>query len=240
MSTDGEEMIFRESAPAATPPATEQPVRVRANGCSLDATLSVPRGAKGVVLVTDGTGRARRGARYGQLARVLNQSGLATLSFDLLTPAEAAGFSDAQRLDLGLLAGRLLAATEWVSRRPDTRGLPVGCFGAESGAAAVLVAAGDWPDFVKAVVVCGARPDLARDALSRVEAATLLLAAGEDVEAQAAARRARRRLRPESKLAIVPGASLQFDAPDALEKVADLAAAWFARHLGGAAARATA
>jgi putative phosphoribosyl transferase len=227
-------------AAEGTSPGQEWPVRVAANGYTLEGTLTVPRGARGIVLFAHGSGSSRRSPRNRYVAGVLNRAGLATLLFDLLTPDEEAGVSGDQRFNIDLLAGRLLGATEWVSCRPETQGLRVGYFGASTGAAAALVAAADWPDVVEAVVSRGGRPDLAGDALARVKAATLLIVGGDDVEVLALNRAARRRLRAESDLAIVPGATHLFEEPGALEKVADLAAGWFTRHLAAAAERATA
>jgi putative phosphoribosyl transferase len=218
----------------------EWPVKIPANGQALEGTLVLPRGARGIVLFAHGSGSSRRSPRNRYVANVLNRRGLATLLFDLLTPEEDAGLPGEQRLNIDLLAGRLLRATEWVSSRPETQGLPIGYFGASTGAAAALVAAADWPDVVEAVASRGGRPDLAGDALPRVEAPTLLIVGAEDHQVLALNRAARRRLHGESELAVVPGAAHLFEERGALEKVADLAAGWFSRHLGGTAARATA
>jgi putative phosphoribosyl transferase len=218
----------------------EWPVKIAANGHALEGTLVLPRGARGIVLFAHGSGSSRRSPRNRYVAGVLNRCGLATLLFDLLTPEEDAGLPGDQRFNVDLLAGRLLRATEWVSSRPETQGLHIGYFGASTGAAAALVAAADWPDVVEAVVSRGGRPDLAGDALPRVQAPTLLIVGAEDHQVLALNRAARRRLHVESELAVVPGAAHLFEERGALEKVADLAASWFDGHLGGTAARATA
>jgi putative phosphoribosyl transferase len=218
----------------------EWPVKIAANGHALEGTLVLPRAARGIVLFAHGSGSSRHSPRNRYVAGVLNRRGLATLLFDLLTPEEEAGLRGDQRFNIDLLTGRLLRATEWVSSRPETQGLPVGYFGASTGAAAALVAAADWPDVVEAVVSRGGRPDLAGDALRRVKAPTLLIVGGEDEQVLALNRTARRCLHVESELAVVPGAAHLFEERGALERVADLAADWFGRHLGATAVRATA
>jgi putative phosphoribosyl transferase len=218
----------------------EWPVKIAANGHALEGTLVLPRAARGIVLFAHGSGSSRHSPRNRYVAGVLNRRGLATLLFDLLTPEEEAGLRGDERFNIDLLTGRLLRATEWVSNRPETQGLPVGYFGASTGAAAALVAAADWPDVVEAVVSRGGRPDLAGDALRRVKAPTLLIVGGEDEQVLALNRTARRCLHVESELAVVPGAAHLFEERGALERVADLAADWFGRHLGATAVRATA
>jgi putative phosphoribosyl transferase len=220
--------------------ATEREVNIAANGDPLEGTLTLPRGARGIVLFAHGSGSSRRSPRNRYVAGVLNRRGLATLLFDLLTPAEESGLAGDQRFNIDLLAGRLLRATDWVESGPETQNLRIGYFGASTGAAAALVAAADWPDVIEAVVSRGGRPDLAGDALPRVKAPTLLVVGGEDHDVLALNRAARRRLRAETELVVVPGATHLFEEAGALEKVADLAAGWFIRHLGGRAARATA
>jgi putative phosphoribosyl transferase len=216
------------------------PVKIAANGDELQGTLTLPRGARGIVLFAHGSGSSRRSPRNQYVAGMLNRRGLATLLFDLLTPEEDAGLAGDQRFNIDLLTGRLLRATGWIGSRPETQGLHVGYFGASTGAAAALVAAADWPDVVEAVVSRGGRPDLAGDAMRRVKAPTLLIVGGEDHDVLALNRAAHRRLRAEGEVVTVPGATHLFEEPGALEKVADLAAGWFGRYLGSAATRATA
>jgi putative phosphoribosyl transferase len=220
--------------------AVGREVKIAANGEPLEGTLTLPRGARGIVLFAHGSGSSRRSPRNRYVADVLNRRGLATLLFDLLTPAEDSGLGGDQRFNIDLLAGRLMRATDWVESSPETQGLQIGYFGASTGAAAALVAAADWPDAIEAVVSRGGRPDLAGDALPRVKAPTLLIVGGEDHDVLALNRAARRRLRAETELAIVPGATHLFEEAGALEKVADLAAGWFTRHLAAAPSRATA
>jgi putative phosphoribosyl transferase len=231
----------RELTAAGVPEeVAERPVKIAVNGDTLEGTLALPRTARGIVLFAHGGGSGRRSPRNRYVADVLNRRGVATLLFDLLTPDEDGGLAGDQRFNIDLLAGRLLRATEWVQSRPETQGLHVGYFGASTGAAAALVAAADWPDVIEAVVSRGGRPDLAGEALPRVHAPTLLIVGAEDHAVLALNRAARRRLRGRSELVVVPGATHLFAERGALEKVADLAAAWFARHLGAGAARATA
>jgi putative phosphoribosyl transferase len=249
-TTDDEvrELLRRAEAerPAAPAPAVpgadvvERTVKIAANGDVLEGTLALPRGARGLVLFAHGSGSSRRSPRNRYVAGVLNRRRVATLLFDLLTPAEDAGLAGDQRFNIDLLAGRLLRATEWASSQPDTQGLHIGYFGASTGAAAALVAAADWPDVVEAVVSRGGRPDLAGDALPRVQAPTLLIVGGADEDVLALNRAARRRLRAESELAVVPGATHLFEERGALERVADMAAEWFVRKLGRRPSRATA
>jgi putative phosphoribosyl transferase len=163
------------------------------------------------------------------VAEALNHDGLATLLFDLLTPQEEQ--DRANVFDIGLLAGRLVAATQWLAREPRVGSLPVGYFGASTGAAAALWAAAGLGDRIGAVVSRGGRPDLAMKRLPLVTAATLLIVGGRDHQVLQLNRQAQALLRCENKLEIVPGATHLFEEPGALELVAGLARAWFAEHL---------
>jgi dienelactone hydrolase len=168
------------------------------------------------------------------VARVLRDAGLATLLMDLLTAEEEAADRDTGhlRFDIGLLAERLVAATDWLGRAPETAGFRVGYFGASTGAAAALVAAAGRPEKVGAVVSRGGRPDLAGDALPRVRAPTLLLVGGFDGPVIGLNRQALERLgSAEKQLVIIPGATHLFPEPGALEEVARLATDWLSRHL---------
>lgn len=215
-----------------------QEVRVPADGISLAGTLALPPGAAGVVLFAHGSGSGRHSPRNRFVARALHDVGLRTLLLDLLTPEEeASDASDAYpRFDVGLLAGCLVAATDWLAHNPDTAGLPVGYFGASTGAAAALVAAAARPGVVRAVVSRVGRPDLAGEALPFVQAPTLLVVGGADYAVIGLNEAAQRRLNPAvgRRLEIVPGAGHLFEEPGALEEVAGLAADWFARHLAPA------
>jgi dienelactone hydrolase len=160
---------------------------------------------------------------------------LATLLLDLLSADEEAvdRRTGELRFDIRLLSGRLAAATEWLAEYKPTHGLPVGYFGASTGAAAALVAAAERRDAVGAVVSRGGRPDLAGDALRHVRAPTLLIVGGRDTRVLALNREALEQLEVETALEIVPGATHLFEEPGALEQVARLARDWFTRHLGG-------
>jgi putative phosphoribosyl transferase len=211
----------------------ERLVRVAAGPVMLDGNLSVPEGARGVVLFAHGSGSSRLSPRNRHVAQLLNQAKLATLLVDLLTAAEeVVDRQTAQlRFDIGLLAERLVGVTDWLSHAPETRPLRTGYFGASTGAGAALVAAAERPEAVAAVVSRGGRPDLAGPALSRVRAPTLLIVGGNDVQVIALNRAALAQLRCEKQLVIVPGATHLFEEPGALEQVALLARNWFERHL---------
>jgi putative phosphoribosyl transferase len=192
--------------------------------------LVIPANAGAVVAFAHGSGSSRHSPRNQYVAHFLQQSGLATLLFDLLTPDEER--IDARtrhlRFDIALLARRLAAATAWLKKDADTSGLDVGYFGASTGAAAALVAAAERPEDVYAVVSRGGRPDLAGGSLPRVKAPTLLIVGGEDAAVIAMNQDAQQRLRvTEKKLVIVPGATHLFEEPGTLEQVASLACAWF-------------
>ncbi len=196
-----------------------------------DGSLRVPPDARALVLFAHGSGSSRFSPRNRFVAETLNRAGLATLLFDLLTPEEDAGQSRLRRFNIALLTERLVAMTDRVTADPATAALRIGYFGASTGAAAALVAAAERPSLVGAVVSRGGRPDLAQDALERVEAPTLLIVGGEDRRVLELNRWAQRRLRAPSELVVVPGASHLFEEPGALDEVARLAAGWFARHV---------
>jgi len=186
-----------------------------------------------VVLFAHGSGSSRLSPRNRHVARVLNEAALATLLVDLLTPEEEA--IDARkahlRFDIGLLAERLVAATDWLTAHPDTRDLRVGYFGASTGAAAALVAAAARSGAVGAVVSRGGRPDLAGRVLALVRAPTLLIVGGRDLQVLELNREAFAQLTCDKRLEIVPGATHLFEEPGALHEVARLAANWFVEHL---------
>lgn len=212
----------------------EQPVRIRAHDAQLLGDLTVPVAAEGIVLFVHGSGSSRRSTRNRFVAGALQRAGLATLLFDLLTEEEAAADAiDAHlRFDIDLLARRLIAATDWVRRHPETGALRVGYFGASTGAAAALIAAAERPDAIGAVVSRGGRPDLAGAWLPSVRAPTLLVVGGEDREVLRLNRAALHNLGGQPKaLELVAGATHLFEEPGTLDRVADLAAAWFRRHL---------
>jgi putative phosphoribosyl transferase len=209
------------------------PVRVPAGDVMLEGDLSVPAAAHGVVLFAHGSGSSRHSPRNRYVAQALNEAKLATLLLDLLTPDEEAvdRRTGHLRFDIGLLAGRLIHATDWIGRQPQTQQLAVGYFGASTGAAAALMAAVERADVVGAVVSRGGRPDLAGPALPRVRAPTLLIVGGHDDVVIELNEEALDQLRCEKSLVIIPGATHLFEEPGALEEVARLARAWFAGHL---------
>jgi dienelactone hydrolase len=211
----------------------ERLVHLSTGPVTLEGNLSLPEGARGVVLFAHGSGSGRHSSRNRYVARLLNQAGLATLLIDLLTAdEEAVDLQTAHlRFDIGLLAQRLVGATDWLTQQPDTRHLRIGYFGASTGAAAALVAAAERPDVVGAVVSRGGRPDLAGPALPLVRAPTLLIVGGSDVPVIGLNRAAFEQLRCEKQLVIVPGATHLFEEPGALDEVARLAREWFERHL---------
>jgi putative phosphoribosyl transferase len=208
---------------------THRAVVIPVGAARLPGDLDVPQSARGVVLFAHGSGSSRLSPRNRQVARRLNQAGLATLLFDLLTPAEAD--DRANVFDIELLATRLVAATRWLQAQPDTQALSLGYFGASTGAAAALWAAADLGTAIGAVVSRGGRPDLAGARLGAVTAPTLLLVGSRDEVVLDLNRAARARLRCASELVVVPGATHLFEEPGALDTVAHLAADWFIRFL---------
>jgi len=218
----------------------EREVRVRAGPVTLDGTLGLPPGAQGVVLFAHGSGSSRHSPRNRFVAAALRNAGLATLLVDLLTQDEEAvdAHTAELRFDIPLLAERLIDVVDWLLTNGETADLPIGTFGASTGAAAALVAAAERADVVEAVVSRGGRPDLAGPVLARVRAPTLLIVGGADRVVIGLNEQARAQLRQaETRMVIVPGASHLFEEPGALEEVARLAAEWFTRYLGAAQAR---
>ena len=183
----------------------------------------------GLILFAHGSGSSRHSPRNNYVARALQDARLATLLFDLLSEEEAAERDNV--FDVDLLADRLIAATSWVGDYAATRSLPLGYFGASTGAAAALIAAARLGDGIGAVVSRGGRPDLTGAALPHVRAPVLLIVGGDDTEVLSLNRAALRALRCEAKLEIVPGATHLFEEPGTLEAVVALARGWFAGHL---------
>jgi putative phosphoribosyl transferase len=209
--------------------AEETPVTLSAERVQLHGTLTVPRGAKGIVLFAHGSGSSRFSSRNQYVASVLQQANIATLLFDLLDEREA---DDRQKVfDISLLAERLKTAAAWVQTQEQVGTLHLGYFGASTGAAAALVAAATQGENVKAVVSRGGRPDLAGDALCSVQSPTLLIVGGDDEPVVELNRRALTQLRCEKQLKIVPGATHLFSETGALEQVAYLASQWFQLYL---------
>jgi dienelactone hydrolase len=212
----------------------EVPVRLDMGQVTLEGNLSVPDGARGVVLFAHGSGSSRRSPRNRFVAQQLASANLATLLIDLLTEEEERAEMSTRRLrfDIDLLAERLVGATDWLAADTRTATVPVGYFGASTGGGAALVAAAERPKRVAAVVSRGGRPDLAGNALPRVTAPTLLIVGGEDEPVIELNEWALVRLGSRVKrLEIVPGATHLFEEPGALEEVANLAADWFTHYL---------
>jgi len=208
-------------------------VKLTVDQVALNGNLIIPEQAKGLVAFAHGSGSSRHSPRNQYVAGVLRQSKLATLLFDLLTQDEEIEDQDTGhlRFDIGLLARRLIGATDWLKANDAAKHLKLGYFGASTGAAAALVAAAERPDVVGAVVSRGGRPDLAAPVLDRVKSPTLLIVGGDDFPVIDMNRQALARLRVEKKMVIIPGATHLFEEPGTLEKVAELAAEWFGSHL---------
>ena len=208
-------------------------VQIPAGTEVLFGNFTKPNNAGALVLFAHGSGSSRHSPRNGFVARVLNDAGLATLLFDLLTPEEEAidVRTREHRFNIGLLAKRLVHATTWVQQQEQTRDLRIGYFGSSTGASAALVAAAEIPELIGAIVSRGGRPDLAADALPKVRAPTLLIVGGNDDIVIELNEMARDRMRCEVKLEIVPGATHLFVEPGTLEQVAKLAGDWFSLHL---------
>lgn len=211
-------------------------VRVLGDKTEMTGDLVIPAHPKGLVLFAHGSGSSRLSPRNRYVAKSLNGGGLATLLLDLLTLEEEAldETTGAFRFNIDLLARRVAGATDWVKSRTDLKSLGLGYFGASTGAAAALIAAAERPDFVRAVVSRGGRPDLAKRAMTSVRAPTLLIIGGADEEVIEMNRSAMEKLTGTKKMVIVPGATHLFEEPGALEEVSRLARDWFLKYLPGA------
>ena len=211
--------------------AQAKDVHIRSGAVQLQGDLNISAGARGVVLFAHGSGSSRHSPRNQFVARTIREAGVGTLLFDLLTAEEEAVDIHTRhlRFDIGLLADRLIDATDWIKGEFDY--LSVGYFGSSTGGGAALVAAAEVGDRVGAVVSRGGRPDLAGDALPKVKSPTLLIVGGLDYPVIELNQEALARLRCEKELKIVPGATHLFEEPGTLEEVARLAADWFGRHL---------
>ncbi len=214
---------------AADPTAPGEEVAPRAGAIRLAGWLAVPPDATEIVVFAHGSGSSRHSPRNQYVASVLNDAGLGTLLFDLLTPEEEE--DRANVFDLGLLAGRLVAVTSWLRAQPRAADAAIGYFGASTGAAAALWAAAEPGAGIAAVVSRGGRPDLARPRLGAVTAPTLLIVGGHDEVVLDLNRRAQAELRCENELSVVPGASHLFEEPGTLDAAAGLASDWFRGHL---------
>jgi putative phosphoribosyl transferase len=211
----------------------ETPVHISLGQITLEGDLAVPEAATGIVLFAHGSGSSRLSSRNRAVARFLQEKGLATLLFDLLTHSEEQedNYTMRLRFDIGLLASRLAGATSWLALQKGIKNLAVGYFGASTGGAAALVAETRNPGIVKAIVSRGGRPDLAGKALHQVEAPTLLIVGGNDEQVIELNEQAMEQLTAVKKLVIVPGATHLFEEPGALDEVAQLASQWFLQYL---------
>jgi putative phosphoribosyl transferase len=209
-------------------------LEIPVEGGSIHGDLAFPERAQGVVLFAHGSGSGRHSSRNRAVAAALNARGLGTLLVDLLTEAEERIDLETRhlRFDIGLLADRLDFAIRWLLEDPETRALPIGIFGASTGAAAAIAAAIRHPETVRAIVSRGGRPDLAGDALERLAAPTLLIVGSLDAPVIPLNESALERIPAATKqIQIVPGASHLFEEPGKLDLVAELSADWFLRHL---------
>jgi len=208
-------------------------VYVNAARVTLEGNLLIPDGARGLVMFAHGSGSSRFSSRNRYVADVLRRSGVGTLLIDLLTrDEENVDLRTAHlRFDIGLLADRLVGASEWLAKQPETTRMKLGLFGASTGGGAALVAAARVPERIQAVVSRGGRPDLAGPALPAVKAPTLLIVGGDDGPVIEMNREAYDQMTCERQIVIVPHASHLFEEPGTLEEVARLAAEWFTRHL---------
>ncbi|RPI97064.1 MAG: hypothetical protein EHM39_10090 [Chloroflexi bacterium] len=212
----------------------QRQIRVMADGLTaLDGFLNVPPHANGIVAFAHGSGSSRHSARNQFVAQALYDAGLGTLLFDLLTPEEEYHDSRTReyRFNIPLLAHRLAGAVDWLQAQPATRDFRIGLFGSSTGAAAALIAAAEKPDAIGAVVSRGGRPDLAGEMLALVHAPTLLIVGSQDIPVIGMNREAMRQMSADVRLEIVPGATHLFQEPGTLERVAELAQAWFVQHL---------
>lgn len=210
-------------------------VQMLSTGVRLEGIMSIPQDAKGIVLFVHGSGSSRNSPRNQYVAQILQEAGLATLLFDLLTPEEEQVDLRTRhlRFDINLLARRTEGVIEWLDLQPYAREFKIGLFGSSTGAAAALIAAAELPEKVDAVVSRGGRPDLAEEALARVQAPTLLIVGSQDEVVIELNEKAltQMKISSEKKLVIVPGASHLFEEPGALEDAARLARDWFQAHL---------
>ena len=216
------------------PTIAVQPVEIPFGSIVLKGDLRAPQAPRGLVIFAHGSGSSRFSTRNRYVAEFLDAHGFATLLLDLLTPQEEAVDVRTMeyRFDIARLGPRVSAAADWAHSRTDLQDLPIGCFGASTGAAAALIAAAERPEVIAAVVSRGGRPDLAGDALGRVTAPTLLIVGGDDEPVIEMNRDAMRQMHAHVELEIVPGATHLFEEPGTLEEVQQLAVVWFTRYLG--------
>ncbi len=211
----------------------ERSVQINFGRVRLEGDLAIPPEAKSIILFAHGSGSSRLSSRNRFVAKHLQGEGLATLLFDLLTPDEEKidNYNMRLRFDIELLADRLSGATEWLKSQKEIAKMPVGYFGASTGAAAALIAATTHTDSVQAIVSRGGRPDLASRALGLIHVPTLLIVGGDDYEVITLNEQAMEKMKSTKKIVIVPGATHLFEEPGALESVAKLASSWFLQYL---------
>ncbi len=207
----------------------EQLIKIPSDSVSLEGFLTIPKASKAIVVFVHGSGSSRHSPRNNFVAKVLNNAGFATLLFDLLTEEEDLIYET--RFNIPFLTKRIIDVTNWLLKDKKTKLLSMGYFGASTGAAAALIAAAELPLIIKAVVSRGGRPDLAMDHLSKVKSPTLLIVGGDDFEVIELNEAAMKKLLAVKKLEVVPNATHLFEESGALEKAANLAAAWFKKYL---------
>ncbi len=214
-------------------PRSEE-VTIRSGTVSLAGDLVIPANARGLVVFAHGSGSSRKSSRNRFVAQMLHDRGLGTLLFDLLTPGEESvdRYTSEYRFDIDRLGRRMAGVVDWLRDQPGITGLPIGLFGASTGAAAALIAAAERPEEVSTVVSRGGRPDLAGDFLYKVRSPTLLIVGGDDDVVIGMNAGVMEKLPVEKKLSLVPGATHLFEEPGTLEQVAVEAAEWFLAHLG--------
>lgn len=204
-------------------------VRIPIDKMMLEGSFVLPKKAKGIVIFAHGSGSSSKSPRNNYVANELRKHGVGTLLFDLLSEEE--DFVYENRFNIDLLADRLIAATEWLLKQPETKGLKIGYFGSSTGSAAALVAAAHMHKTVRAIVSRGGRPDLAMSVLGMVKAPTLFIVGGEDGVVIELNKHAFYNMTAEKEMAIIPGATHLFEEPGSLEEVAQLASKWFKRYL---------
>lgn len=204
-------------------------IKIPVNGVVLDAILTVPPQATAIVVFVHGSGSSRFSPRNNYVAEILQQAGLATLLFDLLTEEEDLTYEN--RFNIKLLTKRLEQVTEWLLKQPNTKNFKVGYFGASTGSASAIIAAAELRSGIKAVVSRGGRPDLAVDALMKITAPILLIVGGADTVVIELNQGAYDSIKGEKSLQIIPNATHLFEEPGTLEEVAKLACAWFKKYL---------